>query len=94
MRRERPIKKLNSLQTTRPLVALAAISVFFHASANAVQPPSEQCRATSKVEYNSAKKQHLLRKVRLLSQEWADMAATVLVLSVIAAGSQLTFACV
>jgi hypothetical protein len=61
MRRERPIKKLNGLQTTPPLVALAAISVFFHASANAVQPPSEQCRAASKVEYNSAKKQHLLR---------------------------------
>lgn len=30
-------------------------------AANAVQPPSESCRPASKIEYNSAKKQYLLR---------------------------------
>jgi hypothetical protein len=34
--------------------------VFSCSSADAAQPSSEQCRPASKVEYNSAKKQHLL----------------------------------
>jgi hypothetical protein len=61
MRRERPIEALNDRQAARSLVVIAAIFVFFYSSTNAAQPPSEQCRTASKVEYNSAKKQHLLR---------------------------------
>jgi hypothetical protein len=38
------------------LVMVAAAS-----SANAVQPPNSRCRPASKIEYNSAKKQFLLR---------------------------------
>jgi hypothetical protein len=61
MRRERFIEKLNGLAGARTLVAIAAILVFFPLSANAAQPPSEPCSPASKGEYNSAKKQHLLR---------------------------------
>jgi hypothetical protein len=61
MRRERFIKRLNGLAAARTLATIAAILVFFHSSANTAQPPAEPCRAASKVEYNSAKKQHLLR---------------------------------
>jgi hypothetical protein len=61
MRRERFTKKLNGLAAARMLVAIAAILVFFPSAANAAQPPSEPCRPASKVEYNSAKRQHLLR---------------------------------
>jgi hypothetical protein len=40
---------------------IAALLMFCCPSANAVQPPSEHCRAVSKIEYDSAKKQFLLR---------------------------------
>jgi hypothetical protein len=59
MRRKRPIEKLNGFQTARSLVAIAAIFMLLWSSANAAQP-SEQCRPASKIEYGSAKKQHLL----------------------------------
>jgi hypothetical protein len=40
--------------------SLAASLAFACSSANAVQPPSDHCRAASKIEYDSAKKQFLL----------------------------------
>jgi hypothetical protein len=33
---------------------IAAMLAFFCSSANAAQPSSEQCRAVSKIEYNSS----------------------------------------
>lgn len=39
----------------------AAILALVSSSANAVQPPSEHCRAATKIEYDSARKQFLLR---------------------------------
>ena len=61
MRREGPTTKISGPQGARSRVIIAAILAFFCSSANAAQPPSEQCRAASKIEYNSAKKQYLLR---------------------------------
>jgi hypothetical protein len=61
MRRERPITKMLDPQAARSLVVIAAILAFFYSSADAAQASSEQCRSTSKIEYNSAKKQQLLR---------------------------------
>jgi hypothetical protein len=40
---------------------VAASLAFFSSLAYAAQPPSDHCRAASKVEYDSAKKQFLLR---------------------------------
>ena len=51
----------NSAAAAGTLVFTAAILVFLCSSANAVQPPSDHCRAASKIEYDSAKKQFLLR---------------------------------
>jgi hypothetical protein len=45
----------------RPLALIAAIFGLLCFSANAVQAPAEHCRVASKVEYDSAKKQLLLR---------------------------------
>jgi hypothetical protein len=42
-------------------VAAAWIACFPAHAANAIHPPSEHCRAVSKIEYNSAKQQYLLR---------------------------------
>jgi hypothetical protein len=47
--------------TARLLAVGAAILALLCSSANAVQPPSEHCRAASKIEYDSARKQFLLR---------------------------------
>jgi hypothetical protein len=46
---------------TRSLAATVVILGLLHSSANAVQPPADHCRAASKIEYDSAKKQFLLR---------------------------------
>jgi len=51
----------NSAAAAGTLVFTAAILVLLCSSANAVQPPSDHCRAASKIEYDSAKKQFLLR---------------------------------
>ena len=45
----------------RSFAAIVAIWPLCSSSAHAVQPPSEGCRAASKIEYDSAKKQYLLR---------------------------------
>ena len=58
-------RRLSTLGTSAAavgtLVFTAAILVLPCSSANAVQPPSDHCRAASKIEYDSAKKQFLLR---------------------------------
>jgi hypothetical protein len=60
--RRKPYKTpMNAAAVARLLAAIATMSAFFGLPANAVQPPSEQCRAASKIEYDSANKQHLLR---------------------------------
>jgi hypothetical protein len=51
----------NSMAVARSLTVIAAILLLLCSSAIAVQPPSEHCRAASKIEYDSAKKQFLLR---------------------------------
>jgi hypothetical protein len=51
----------NSAELAGPLALIAATLVLLSSSAIAVQPPSDQCRAVSKIEYDSAKKQFLLR---------------------------------
>jgi hypothetical protein len=51
----------NGLVAARLLAVGAAILALLCSSANAVQPPSEHCRAASKIEYDSARKQFLLR---------------------------------
>jgi hypothetical protein len=53
-------KSMKNAAAAGPL-AIAVALVFFCSPAYAVQPPSDRCRAASKVEYNSAKKQFLLR---------------------------------
>jgi hypothetical protein len=45
----------------RSFAAIVAMWTLYSSSAHAVQPPSERCRVASKVEYDSAKKQYLLR---------------------------------
>jgi len=42
------------------VVAIGATLIAFSCSANAQQPPREGCRAASKLEYNSAKRDYLL----------------------------------
>lgn len=50
-----------SISAARPLAVIVAILGSLHSSAQAVQPPADHCRAASKIEYDSAKKQFLLR---------------------------------
>ena len=45
----------------RLFAVAAAVMALLCSSANAVQPHSEHCRAASKIEYDSARKQFLLR---------------------------------
>lgn len=45
----------------RTLTAVVATLAFFGSSANAVQAPADHCRPASKIEYDNAKKQFLLR---------------------------------
>jgi hypothetical protein len=47
--------------TARSLAVITAMLVFLGSPAKAVQPPSDHCRVVSKIEYDSAKKQFLLR---------------------------------
>ena len=42
-------------------VAIAAALLLLCSPANAAQPPADRCRAASKIEYDSARKQFLLR---------------------------------
>jgi hypothetical protein len=42
------------------VVAIGAMLIAFSSLANAQQPPREGCRAASKLEYNSAKRDYLL----------------------------------
>jgi hypothetical protein len=51
----------NGMAAARSLAVIAAILMLPCSSANAVQPPSDHCRAASKIEYDSARKQFLLR---------------------------------
>jgi len=52
---------VDGMAAARSLAVIAAILVLPCSSANAVQPPSDHCRAASKIEYDSARKQFLLR---------------------------------
>jgi hypothetical protein len=51
----------NNAVPVHPLALIATIFVLSASPANAVQAPSDQCRAVTKIVYNSAKKQFLLR---------------------------------
>jgi hypothetical protein len=53
--------RLISAAAAKAIAAIAAALAFFYSPANAAQPPSDHCRAASKIEYDSAKKQFLLR---------------------------------
>jgi hypothetical protein len=61
MYRGQCIKPMKIAAAARSLAAIGAALVFFCSPAHAVQPPSDSCRVASKVEYDSAKKQFLLR---------------------------------
>lgn len=49
------------MAAARLFAVIAAIFSLLCSSANAVQPPSDHCRAASKIEYDGARKQFLLR---------------------------------
>lgn len=51
----------NSAEVARRCAVMATILALLSTPARAVAPPSDQCRAVSKIEYDSAKKQFLLR---------------------------------
>jgi hypothetical protein len=51
----------NSTAAARSFAVVAAILAILCSSANAVQPPADHCRVASKIEYDSARKQFLLR---------------------------------
>jgi len=51
----------NSAAVARRCAIMTTILALLSSPAAAVQPPSDQCRAVSKIEYDSAKKQFLLR---------------------------------
>jgi hypothetical protein len=51
----------NNLAATGWPVVITISLALLGSSANAVQPPSDHCRVASKIEYDSAKKQFLLR---------------------------------
>jgi hypothetical protein len=49
------------MAAARLFAVVSTILTLLSASASAVQPPSEHCRVASKIEYDSARKQFLLR---------------------------------
>jgi hypothetical protein len=61
MSREQWSTLMNGAATARSLAVIAATLALFCSPAKAVQPPSDHCRVVSKIEYDSAKKQFLLR---------------------------------
>jgi hypothetical protein len=52
---------MNGVAAPRSLPVIAAMLLPLCSPAKAVQPPSDHCRLVSKIEYDSAKKQFLLR---------------------------------
>lgn len=54
--------RTSSVQQMTPCIAVigTALFVIYSSSVNAQQPPWQECRAASKVEYNSAKRNYLL----------------------------------
>jgi hypothetical protein len=52
---------MNATAAAKALLLVAATLVLLCSPANAVQPPSDHCRPASKIEYDSAKKDFLLR---------------------------------
>lgn len=61
MHRGRFNKAMKPAAGARAFAFVAVTLAFFSSSAHAVDPPSDHCRAVSKIEYDSAKKQFLLR---------------------------------
>lgn len=61
MRRGQFNKAMNTAAGARALAIVVASLAFCSSPANAVVPPSEHCRAATKIEYDSAKAQFLLR---------------------------------
>jgi len=61
MRRRRPGTWVRAATVMRSFAAIVAMGTLYSSAAHALQPPSERCRAASKIEYDSAKKQYLLR---------------------------------
>ena len=51
----------NTMAAPKFFAVTAALMALLISSANAVQPPSDHCRTASKIEYDSARKQFLLR---------------------------------
>jgi hypothetical protein len=58
---ERLSTLMNGAVAARSLAVIATMLALPCSSAKAVQPPSDHCRAVSKIEYDGAKKQFLLR---------------------------------
>jgi hypothetical protein len=52
---------MKNTAAARAFTLLAASFAFFSSPASAVDTPADHCRAVSKIEYDSAKKQFLLR---------------------------------
>jgi hypothetical protein len=52
---------INDAAAARSLIVIAAMLALPCSPAKAVQPPFDHCRVVSKIEYDSAKKQFLLR---------------------------------
>jgi hypothetical protein len=50
-----------SVTAVRSRAVIAIMFAALSSQAKAVQPPADQCRAATKIEYDSAKKQFLLR---------------------------------
>jgi hypothetical protein len=62
-KQQRDCIKLRGSATAYLFATIVAIVILFSASASnaAPQPPNDRCRPASKLEYNSARKQYLLR---------------------------------
>lgn len=54
-------RRLNGAAAAKALAAVAGTFVLLLSPANAVQSPSEHCRPATKIEYDSAKRDFLLR---------------------------------
>jgi hypothetical protein len=54
-------RAMKSAAGARAIAFVAASLAFFSSPAKAVEAPFDHCRAVSKIEYDSAKKQFLLR---------------------------------
>jgi hypothetical protein len=52
---------LNGMAAGKARALVAGTLILLYSAANAAQPPADHCRPASKIEYDSAKKDFLLR---------------------------------